>query len=66
MKKTLTNRKDMSKKVYQYDFRGNLIKIWDSTMEASRNGFNFRNISACCLENRKTHKNFIWSYTELT
>ena len=66
MKKTLTNRKDRSKKVYQYDFRGNLIKIWDSTMEASRNGFNFRNISACCLGNRKTHKGFIWSYTELS
>ena len=62
MKKTLTNRKDMSKKVYQYDLEGNLIKEWDSTREAGRNNFNASAISACCLGKVKTHKGYIWSY----
>ena len=54
-----------SKKVYQYDLQGNLIKIWISTNEAGRNGYEAKNISACCLGKRKTHKGYIWSYTEL-
>ena len=54
-----------SKKVYQYDLEGNLIKEWDSTREAGRNGYEAKNISACCLGKRKTHKGFIWSYEEL-
>ena len=65
IKKTLTNRKDMSKKVYQYDMQGNLIKEWSSTAEAGRNGFSSSCISSCCLGKRKFHKGFIWSYEEL-
>ena len=65
MKKTLTNRKDMSKKVYQYDLEGNLIKEWDSTREAGRNNFNASAISACCLGKVKTHKGYIWSYKSI-
>ena len=55
-----------SKKVYQYDLQGNLIKIWISTNEAGRNGYEAKNISACCLGKRKTHKGYIWSYEELS
>ncbi len=62
IKKTLTNRKDMSKKVYQYDVQGNLIKVWVSTRECERNGYNQTHISSCCLGKRKTHKGYIWSY----
>ena len=58
-------KKTTSKTVYQYDKDYNLIKIWYSTTECHRNGFDFRNISACCLGKRKTHKGYIWSYTEL-
>ena len=54
-----------SKTVYQYDLEGNLIKEWDSTREAGRNGYEAKNISACCLGRRKTHKGYIWSYEEL-
>ena len=43
----------------------NLIRVWDSVSEASRNGFDKANISKCCLGKYKTHKGFIWSYTEL-
>ena len=55
-----------SKKVYQYDLQGNLIKIWISTNEAGRNGYEAKNISACCLGKRKKHKGYIWSYEELS
>ena len=54
-----------SKKVYQYDMQGNLIKEWSSASEAGRNGFTLSSISQCCNYQLKTHKGFIWSYTEL-
>lgn len=52
-----------SKKVYQYDLKHNLIKIWDSVSEASRI-YKTRqsSISNCCLGRTKKHKNFIWKY----
>lgn len=55
----------LSKKVYQYDMDLNLIKVWESSSEAGRNGFNFSNICSCCRGERKTHKNFIWSWVKL-
>ena len=45
--------------------QGNLIKEWSSVAEAGRNGYEAKNISACCLGKQKTHKGFIWSYEEL-
>ena len=51
-----------SKKVYQYDMQGNLIKEWSSASEADRNGFTCSHISKCCSGKHKTHQNFIWSY----
>ena len=55
----------VSKKVYQYDFEGNLIKIWSSTTEAGRNGYNQGNVSSCCLGDLKHYRGFIWSYTPI-
>ena len=54
-----------SKKVYQYDMQGNLIKEWSSVAEADRNGYDAKTISACCLGKLKTHQNFIWSYKSI-
>ena len=54
-----------SKKVYQYDLSGNLVKEWPSTMEVGRNGFNQAHIWSCCHLKSKTHKGFIWSYSLL-
>ena len=54
-----------SKQVYQYSLDGELIKIWKSTQECARQGFGQGNISACCNGERKSHKGFKWSYTEL-
>lgn len=52
-----------SKQVYQYDLKGNLIKIWNSIMEIERNlNYNNSNISACCLKKIKTAYNYVWSY----
>ena len=51
-----------SKQVAQYTLDGELNKVWNSVMEAERNGFNQGHISECCQGKRKTHKGFIWKY----
>ena len=63
----INNYKNKSepKTLYQYDMYYNLIRVWDSVSEASRNGFDKANISKCCSGKEKFHKGFIWSYTEL-
>ena len=50
------------KKVYQYTLDGELIKIWNSTMDCKRAGFSQGIISECCNGKRKYHKNYIWKY----
>ena len=51
-----------SKKVYQYNLDGKLVKIWNSTMDCGRSGYSQGNIAACCRGERGTHKNYIWKY----
>lgn len=41
---------------------GEVVKTWESTMEAERNGYNQARISDCCLGKRKTHKGYAWKY----
>lgn len=55
----------LSKLVYQYTKDRTLIAIWQSTMECGRQGFDGGHIAACCRGERKSHKGYIWSYTEL-
>lgn len=52
-----------SKPVYQYTLDNQLVKVWKSTAECRRNGFN--NVSACCRGVLITVKGFRWSYTPL-
>ena len=52
----------LSKQVMQLTLEGELVKIWDSTRECYRNGFDNGNISRCCNGELKTHKGFIWKY----
>lgn len=57
-----------SKKVYQFTFDGKLVKIWPSTAECGRNGYNEGHVAACCRgvkvgTYRNVYKGFIWSYT---
>lgn len=58
------NRKDLSKQVMQFTLDGELVKIWESTAECGRNGFNQSKVSACCRGERKKHKGFKWEYYE--
>lgn len=51
-----------SKQVGQYTLEGELVKIWDSTRECYRNGFDNGNISRCCNGKQKTAYGFIWKY----
>lgn len=55
--------KSKSRRVYQYDVKGNLIKIWASTKECKRNGF--FGVCNCCNGKAQTCKGYIWSYTKL-
>lgn len=50
-----------SRKVGQYTVAGELVKIWNSTHEAGRSGFDQGAVSRCAREGR-THKGFKWSY----
>ena len=54
----------MSKKVYQYDKKGNLIKIWKSINEARRFGYSSGNISMFCNGKypHKYYRGFYWSF----
>ena len=51
-----------SKKVLQFSKSGEFIREWPSVMECSRNGYDFRNVSACCNGKRKTAYGFRWEY----
>jgi len=64
------NNPATSKKVYQYSTSGELMKVWPSTRECGRNGFDARRISECCNNkgrhrNKREHKGYLWSYSEL-
>ena len=60
--KAIINNPKLSKKVAQYTLDGKLVKVWLSTNECGRNGFNFGCVCACCRGERKTHKKFKWKY----
>ena len=42
---------------------GHLVRVWESSMEAEREGgFTSPNITACCKGRLKTHKDYKWQY----
>ena len=50
-------------RVAQYTKQGELIKIWDSQLEASEvTGISQSNISHCCNGKTKTAGGFRWSF----
>jgi len=54
-----------SKKIKQYDKLGNLIKIWNSTMDIERElNIIHNNVSSCCLGRLKTYKGFVWRFND--
>ena len=56
----------VSKTVFQFSKTGEFIMEWCSVSEIDRQlGFNFRNVSACCLGKRKSAYGFKWEYKEV-
>ena len=64
------NNKKHSNIVYQYTLDYKLVKIWPSTEECGRNGYNEGHVAAACRNNNNRpgnnkYKKFLWSYTPL-
>lgn len=60
-----TRSKNKNKKVYQYDLKGNLIKIFNNSMEAKKiMGYKNNSITRCCRKLQKTTGGFIWKYKD--
>lgn len=53
-----------SKPVLQYTKTGELVREWESTREAGRNGFDQSAVQKCCRGNTKlkSYKGYIWKY----
>ena len=52
-----------SKEVTQYDFDGRIVAIWRNAYVAEEHGYNRTMINQCCLGNKKSHKGYVWKYT---
>lgn len=62
---TMTNRKDQSKPVIQFDLEGNYIMEYPSTKEIERQtGYANTNISSCCRGIFKQAYGYIWKYKQ--
>ena len=48
--------------VVQLNLEGKLVKVWESSMDAKRGGYNQSHIIQCCKGKRKTHGGFRWCY----
>lgn len=58
-------KKRFSKKIIQYDLKGNFIKEWDSMSEAQRQlNIWHESIGKCCKGEIKTSGKYIWRYKE--
>lgn len=63
----IKNKKSKNNKVYQYDFNGNLINIWNNTVDVEKSiGISSSSVSQCCNNKFLQTKGFIWSYNEMT
>ena len=56
------------KKVYCYNSKGDFVKLYESVTSVEKDGFGKSAVVHCCLGDRgqRTHKNHVFSYTELT
>lgn len=56
---------ESSKNVYQYTLDNELVRVWNSITDCSRNCFNLGHVSECCRGERKMHKGYKWTFTPL-
>jgi group I intron endonuclease len=52
----------IKKPVNQYSLDGFFIRSYESAVETEIYGFKKKNVSQCCLGQKKTHKNFKWAF----
>ena len=55
---------DRRRKIKQYSLDGEFVYEFNSIREASIIGFNDNNIQDCCVGRLKSHKGYIWRYSE--
>lgn len=56
----------LSKMVYKYDLDGNYICSYESTREASYDGFNRSHVANVCRGIERQHKGYLFSYKKLS
>ena len=61
-RRSLKHRDSQCRAVKQIAPDGTIEKIWKSTHEAGRNGFQQPNVQACATGKHKTHRGFRWEY----
>lgn len=55
-----------SKKVNQYDLKGNFIRTWNSIMDVQRSlGISNGNISSCCNGKKTSAGGYLWRHFEM-
>lgn len=62
-KRRIGKENKLSKVVYQYDLKGNFIKVWNSVEEA-RKTLHISNISSVCNKKRNSAGGYIWEYAK--
>lgn len=45
------------------DFDGSIIAVWKNAYVAEKHGYNRSMINQCCIGNKKSHRGYIWKYT---
>ena len=50
------------KQVCQLDLMGNLLKVWDSTVQTAQDGFVPNDVGACANHKRLTHHGYKWQW----
>ena len=60
------NHHSLLKKVYVYNLKGELLKIYNYTRECAVDGFNQGHVCSCARGEVRSHKNHVFSYIPLT
>jgi hypothetical protein len=61
----LNINESIPKRVSQFDLQMNLVKIWDSVYQSKIiGGYTASEVSAVCNHRKKTHKGFVWRFTD--
>lgn len=55
-------RKAIGKKTACYDFKGNLVKVYDVANDAEKDGYRASEISRCCNGKKAQYKDLIWKH----